>query len=542
MFLLTGKRGEHRLRQSTVCVMALFAFLLGMIWAPGAFARNVYVLESESDRVAVIDSLTNQLVGNPIPAPSIPQHIAISPDGRFAYLADTGTDLITVLDTQTGAVVGTPIPVGDAPWGIAFTPNGRFAYVVNVNSSTISVIDTQTRTVVGPPIVPGQNPDQIAITPDGTRAYVDNAGSDNVSVIDLQTNQVLGAPIPVGHEPSWIGITPNGRSVYVVNSSSGGPGTVSVIDTATNAVVGSPIPVGEFPVSLGMTPDGRFAYVVNGSSRDISLIDTATNSVVGSPIKVGVFPREIAFTPNGATAYVTNSSSEDVSVIDTAKREVIGSPIALGDRPEGVAVTPDQPPHASFTVGPVARPGVPVSFNGAASADPDGTIAAYAWSFGDGQTAAGAATQTHTYAAPGSYQASLTLTDNEGCSTTFVFTGQTASCNGGPVARQATTVEVAYPGVSLRCPKRAKQKGCSFKLRVVAKRPKKGKGGRRKKPTIESKLSKAKLKAGHSTIVSLVPKPKFAAGLAGATTVLVKERRKIGGSRQTAYVRLKVVR
>ena len=40
------------------------------------------------------------------------------------------------------------------------------------------------------------------------------------------------------------------------------------------------------------------------------------------------------------------------------------------------------------------------------------------------------------YRASGRYQVSLTLTDNEGCSTSFIFTGQTAYCNGSALASQ----------------------------------------------------------------------------------------------------------
>jgi PKD repeat protein len=54
-----------------------------------------------------------------------------------------------------------------------------------------------------------------------------------------------------------------------------------------------------------------------------------------------------------------------------------------------------------------------VSFDGSGSSDPDGTIASYAWTFGDGGTGSGA-TISHTYAAPGTYTASLTVTDNAG--------------------------------------------------------------------------------------------------------------------------------
>ncbi|HXC51722.1 MAG TPA: glycoside hydrolase family 44 protein [Candidatus Limnocylindrales bacterium] len=54
-----------------------------------------------------------------------------------------------------------------------------------------------------------------------------------------------------------------------------------------------------------------------------------------------------------------------------------------------------------------------VALSGAASSDSDGTIASYAWTFGDGQTGSGA-TPSHTYTAAGSYTATLTVTDNLG--------------------------------------------------------------------------------------------------------------------------------
>jgi C1A family cysteine protease/PKD repeat protein len=54
-----------------------------------------------------------------------------------------------------------------------------------------------------------------------------------------------------------------------------------------------------------------------------------------------------------------------------------------------------------------------VSFDGSASYDPDGSIASYAWTFGDGTSGSGA-TCAHTYSQAGTFTATLTVTDNAG--------------------------------------------------------------------------------------------------------------------------------
>jgi len=66
-----------------------------------------------------------------------------------------------------------------------------------------------------------------------------------------------------------------------------------------------------------------------------------------------------------------------------------------------------------------------VSFSGTTSYDPDGSITAYAWDFGDTATATGP-TAFHTYNKPGSYAAVLRVTDNAGATTS---TTQTITVN-----------------------------------------------------------------------------------------------------------------
>ena len=54
-----------------------------------------------------------------------------------------------------------------------------------------------------------------------------------------------------------------------------------------------------------------------------------------------------------------------------------------------------------------------MTFDGSTSSDTDGSIASYAWDFGDGGTGTGA-TPSRSYAAAGDHQVTLTVTDNDG--------------------------------------------------------------------------------------------------------------------------------
>jgi PKD repeat protein len=90
-------------------------------------------------------------------------------------------------------------------------------------------------------------------------------------------------------------------------------------------------------------------------------------------------------------------------------------------------VSDNVPPVASSTS---TCSGLTCSFNASGSSDSDGTIASYAWNFGDAATGSGV-TAAHTYAAFGTYTVTLNVTDDGG------KTSQTVSVikvNAPPVA------------------------------------------------------------------------------------------------------------
>src|SRR5207342_3054798 len=66
------------------------------------------------------------------------------------------------------------------------------------------------------------------------------------------------------------------------------------------------------------------------------------------------------------------------------------------------------------------------SMTGDGSSDPEGLLASYAWDFGDG-TNSSEADPTHTYAAAGTYQVTLKVTDAGGLSDSKTQTVQVGS-------------------------------------------------------------------------------------------------------------------
>jgi len=91
----------------------------------------------------------------------------------------------------------------------------------------------------------------------------------------------------------------------------------------------------------------------------------------------------------------------DVAVEDAAN-------VSLSDTAT-IQVNPPQAPTARATA---TENQFTVTFDGSTSTDPDGTIASYAWDFGDAGTGTGPIV-VHTYAGQGDYTVTLTVTDDD---------------------------------------------------------------------------------------------------------------------------------
>ena len=178
---------------------------------------------------------------------------------------------------------------------------------------------------------------------------------------------------------------------------------------------------GDTSVSAGgANPDNVAVFAAQRAS------DGALTVMVISKYLSGTTPVSVALSNFSAagTAQVYQLTSAN-AINRLADLSVAGSAVSFTAPAQSVTLlvlpksgVANQPPTAVASATPNSgiAPLV-VNFDSAGSSDPDGSIASYAWAFGDGGTGTGATT-SHTYQNPGSYTAVLTVTDNLGATGT----------------------------------------------------------------------------------------------------------------------------
>lgn len=459
-----------------------------------------------------IDAVTNQQVAAiTLPVTSCPVDIAMTPDARFALVLLAGANCSTTAAGQlvlidaatntllTGVTETATLLAG--PRKIAVSPDGLTAYVSTAPQDSATGLTGFIQPVaIGPdaaappslsadpaftPPPTTRSPDELAVSADSGTLYVlTHSGCDATCLAPMTltptasgvtgTAQLAGgSPIltRVDGDHSLV-ISPDGTTAFLAHGGScfaGGtltPGRIDVVDlpgpTSTSIDLSASgacaDPAG---LAIGTTPDGTpTLYAADASFLDQAIIpiDVASRSPTGVTITVSGTPQQLAATPDASKLEVTTSGGYALSVdlINGVQTDCIppsGSPPPGtipacpfgGDR---LAMTPDQAPVAALSPASGVA-GRPTQLSAASSTVLYGSIATYAWDFGDGtRTITTFPTPTHTYEAPGSYTISVSETDTAGTSASTslpstVFTGQTMTRLGSARAVVAGTVTVS---------------------------------------------------------------------------------------------------
>ena len=407
--------------------------------------------------------------------------VAIHPSGRTAYVVNSSTNIagvsgtVSAIDLATNTVKGV-VTVGVEPFNIAIDTLGTKAYVTNFRDGTISVLDISGANEQAPVLVgsvnsdssAGSGPTGIAISYDNSTLYVINTGTLHLVSFSLSNPDVpaigVVATIPGTFLPDAylnVAVTPDNTKVYVsdIGLARDGTNVYSYVlplqhGKGPNATITT---LQKAPNGMAITRDGTRLYVAcafSSTTNQIGVIDIATDTLLSSiSINTTTNLFDIIITPDDKFLYVTDVAPFPglVWVIDNtdpANPKVLGSIQSGGGNPEVIAITPDPAPLAAFTATPTATPQT-FQFDGSASISPVGTIASYAWNFGDGTMGTGESL-THTYANPGTYSVTLTVTNTAGTSTEIIFpTGQTVLNDGGPSATITQILTVCPPTPTL---------------------------------------------------------------------------------------------
>jgi 6-phosphogluconolactonase (cycloisomerase 2 family) len=446
------------IKRALVTASVAGVFLASLFAAAAASASpHVYVTGYTSDELQIFDvGADGTLTARPGPlAPGDgPEAIAFAPDGRFLFVTNLDSDTIRPYSVAPDGslTAAEPVPTGadDNPYGATVSPDGRFLYVALYNPDRVkgyAIAENGLLTALPGPTTPTvDNTEGIVMSPDGTHLYTAGGGNQigafNVAA-DGALTPVAGQPLPAGAGTYVLSTSPDGRFLFAPAFQDDVIHVFTIgADGGLTPVEGSPFPGDSGYASAVVSPGGDRLYMTNYDDSSISAFSISPAGAlapIGTPLEMSINATGAAITPDGrylyATAFEALTDIYEFSVAaDGALSLLPGSPIesAIDDADfESLAINPAQPPEASFRL---ALNGKKAKLNASESVDIDGTVASYAWDFGDGETATTTSPKTtHKFKGkPGAV--TLTVTDDEGCSSQLVYTGQDTLCNGGPIA------------------------------------------------------------------------------------------------------------
>ncbi|MEL6191098.1 MAG: PKD domain-containing protein [Bacteroidota bacterium] len=170
--------------------------------------------------------------------------------------------------------------------------------------------------------------------------------------------------------------------------------------TSTDSVVVRPLPIPSFAVNYSDICLGQIANFSNTTVSERPVVAWFWDFGDGT-----------TSTSQNPTHTYTTPDTFDVTLEATTVDGCIVSTVTP------VVITVTQPPVASFTATPTAGC-VPYSVSFSESATGSFPIVDWHWDFGDGDTANGQVITPHMYDSAGVYTATLTVTDDEGCTGT----------------------------------------------------------------------------------------------------------------------------
>ncbi|WP_239513662.1 YncE family protein [Streptosporangium sp. 'caverna'] len=356
------------------------------------FPERVYVPNSESNTVSVIDPHTYQVVRT-FPVGRRPQHVVPSWDLKTLWVNNNDGNSLTPIDPMTGKE-GKPVSVDD-PYNLYFSPDGRSALVMAERENRLDFLNPRTMQRRYSLPMPCRGINHADFTADETLMLASCEFSGQLVVIDIADRKVRAVidladgvtrrkglrrampkdrsmPSGMGHDsmehdlmrhgrlehdsmghdsmdhdsmhgrmpypnmPQDVKLSPDGTTFYVADMAKNG---VWVVDAGKFRVTGF-IPTGAGAHGLYVSRDSKVLYVSNRGAGSVSVISFALGRPIATwPIPGGGSPDMGGVSADGRSLWLSGRYNGVVYVFDTGTGRLIRT-INVGAGPHGLAIYP----------------------------------------------------------------------------------------------------------------------------------------------------------------------------------------------------------
>lgn len=305
-----------------------------------AFPTRVYVPNSKSDTVDVIDPATYKIIGHfrlPKHGKHVlePQHVVPSYDLKRLWVAQDLGDQLTAIDPATGKP-GETVQVDD-PYNMYFTPDGKYSIVMAEREKRIDFRDAQSMQVVNKVPVNCAGVNHADFSADGRYMLATCEFSSEMIKVDVEGQRVLKhLTLEPKGMPQDCRISPDGKVFYVANMDANG---VHIIDGEAFRQIAF-VPTGKGAHGLYFSRDSKYMYVSNRGEGSVSLIDLATRKVATKwQIPGGGSPDMGGVSADGKSLWLSGRYNSEVYVFDTSNGS-LRARIKVGDGPHGLCFYP----------------------------------------------------------------------------------------------------------------------------------------------------------------------------------------------------------
>ncbi len=304
------------------------------------FPARVYVPNSKSDTVDIIDPSTYKIIGHfalPKHTKGLlePQHVVPSWDLKKLWVAQDLGDQLTMIDPATGQQ-GETIHVDD-PYNMYYTPDGKYAIVMAEREKRLDFRDAQTMQVVNRVPVNCRGVNHADFSIDGRYMIATCEFSSEIIKVDVAAQKILGhLQLEPKGMPQDCRISPDGKVFYIADMEANG---VHVIDGESFKQVDF-LHTGKGAHGVYFSRDAKYMYVSNRDEGSISLVDVATRKIATRwVIPNGGSPDMGDVSADGKKLWLSGRYNSEVYVFDTSNGSLLAR-IKVGEQPHGLCVYP----------------------------------------------------------------------------------------------------------------------------------------------------------------------------------------------------------